>query len=462
MNRLMGSFAVVTALGAILVLSEGVAAQSLILGAPTLVSGVSQPVPTVVRQVTQPLPTAIPPPPTIAPRVIAPTVPPAPTIAPQQISTPVPSSAGTSGGPVVPPAGGATSGGSDVTSSGAGPVSSSTGVIDPVTSAPVAAPIVNSAAGEASSVIDSAAGAAAAMGDPVQQVVAPAAAAVQPAVSSVTNVLQPAADRAPVSPDTVGTPDEETAGPDGAPPDEPAAADTGEGRPGGRTHAAAAVSADSGPAAVSDPATAAAESQTAAASDVTSTDQRGAAAQAQLAQSETDLSLDAGVAVTETMFEAGASVDESALDSATNLTFADPASLDDAPTLALLPPGSPLLAALSGAELAYLLAQCGPHPEFGTPGCDRGLPPPPIQPTAEPVIETAGSQFAPEPAPPPNPVQAAANAVSNIVTSGLARTGVPDVSVLILILATMLVIGIGLRRMGKLQVVLRESNDRPE
>ena len=90
-------------------------------------------------------------------------------------------------------------------------------------SAPVAAPIVNSAAGEASSVIDSAAGAAAAMGDSVQQVVAPAAAAVQPAVSSVTNVLQPAADRAPVSPDTVGTPDEETAGPDGAPPDEPAA-----------------------------------------------------------------------------------------------------------------------------------------------------------------------------------------------------------------------------------------------
>jgi hypothetical protein len=180
-------------------------------------------------------------------------------------------------------------------------------------------------------------------------------------------------------------------------------------------------------------------------------------------EAQIDVRLDAGPAATDSLFvDAAASVDESAPDSVADPASADPAWLDDVPTFAQLPAGSPLLAALSGADLAYLLAQCGPHPEFGTPGCDRGLPPPPIQPTAEPVIETAGSQFAPQPAPPTNPVQAAASAVSNIVTSGLARTGVPDISVLILILATALVIGIGLRRMGKLPVILTESSERPE
>ena len=110
-----------------------------------------------------------------------------------------------------------------------------------------------------------------------------------------------------------------------------------------------------------------------------------------------------------------------------------------------LPDDSPILAALSAAELAYLLEQCGPHPDPDVPGCDRGLPPAEPQP---PEIETAGSQFAPEPAA-ENPIQAAANAVRDAIASRIPGTGEPDLTLVLLALVVLFVVGVGLRRAGR-------------
>lgn len=120
--------------------------------------------------------------------------------------------------------------------------------------------------------------------------------------------------------------------------------------------------------------------------------------------------------------------------------------------LAGLPANTPILSALTHIELARVLAQCGPHPEPGTPGCDRGLEPVAPGPSADaepPQIETAGSQFAPEPSSPASVVQAAANAARNLITSGLARTGLPDFTFVVLVLILLFGLGLGLRRLGR-------------
>jgi hypothetical protein len=130
---------------------------------------------------------------------------------------------------------------------------------------------------------------------------------------------------------------------------------------------------------------------------------------------------------------------------------ADSVDIGQTSVLDELPSGSPLLAALSAAELAYLLEQCGPHPDPSIPGCDRDLTPI-AQPTAAPeppLIETAGSQFAPEPASPASVVQSAANAVVNLVTSGLAHTGAGDLTLVVAGLVLLLVLGLGVRRLGR-------------
>jgi hypothetical protein len=119
------------------------------------------------------------------------------------------------------------------------------------------------------------------------------------------------------------------------------------------------------------------------------------------------------------------------------------------PSVELSGDASTLLAGLSGEALARALEQCGPHPSAGTPGCDRGLGPGP-QPTAQPdLIETAGAQAAVEPLSPQQVVQAAASAVTNLVTSGLARTGAPDLTLAVVLLTLLFLGGLGLRRLGR-------------
>jgi hypothetical protein len=124
----------------------------------------------------------------------------------------------------------------------------------------------------------------------------------------------------------------------------------------------------------------------------------------------------------------------------------------------------PLLAALSSAELAFLLEQCGPHPAPGTPGCDRMLVPTP-QPTAVPVepgVEAAGAQFSPLPAP-QNVVQAAVDAVTNILSSGLPLTGgPPDVPVVIFSLLVLFVVGLALRGIGRSRSPARQRRAETE
>ena len=125
----------------------------------------------------------------------------------------------------------------------------------------------------------------------------------------------------------------------------------------------------------------------------------------------------------------------------------------DSGVFALLPEESPLIAGSHSAELAYRLAQCGPHPPARTLECLRGVGPHPPQPAVvvdpAPEMETAPAQLSPTSVSTPGTLRNAVGAVRSVIATGLAHTGgPPDLSLMVLALATLFVVGLAMRRVA--------------
>ena len=453
MSRFVASLGVLLAFVGLLTSSEGVAAQGLLPIVPTVVSGVVQPLPTVVSGVSQPVATTVrqvsQPVATVVPRAVAPVA-----TAVQQVSAPLTSGAGTSSSSSASGASGG--GGGSQPSSPSNVPASSVSSVSAVTSAvadtvrdlpvvgPATAPVVDAVVETASSVVDTTTGAAqqtlSAVVEPLQTVLAPpggATDAVPPASTEVAPTTAPLP-AAPASDESGGGAPSVTAGqPEvGSSTGIPTLADESQ-------HGVLVVPRESGgrrpsPWDEASPQEHAPEPQAERQPGQELAPSANTTGGGGTNGSSVDLPLRLATSADSDNSTADVGQDEE--EEVADATTPGEASAD-----------SVHLAALTGADLAYLLEQCGPHPAPGTPGCEPLLGPPGPPPTVpdRPVVETAGAQFASEPVMPETPVQAAASAVTRLVTSGLARTGGPDLSVVVLLLAVLFVAGIALRRFGR-------------
>jgi len=470
MNRVIGPLAALAVLPLLLASSDRAAAQSLLPGVPTVVSIVTQAVPTVVRQATQVVPTVAPPTVAVAPATAAiATATAIPRVA-TQVVVPVATAAQDVGAPVAtavpqvvaplatpvsepnvqPLAPAGTTGAQPQDDPAATASSAASSIADAARTAPIVGPatgpVVDAVTGTAPTLVD------------------PATGVVQQTTSAPDDSMQFAPDPPAIpvgasDPTADPSPSITAAAAPSGPDSEPPVGDAGQPATAPEASSTEAL----GTSVAVDVEVAGAVAVNSAGVPPPSPDRPGPqsseiqvidpALGAQAAGMEDALAL----AANDPASDGGAAAvpDPSQL-LAAELSGIDGVDDDEAkvygPTLNPLADGSVMLAARTGADLARLLEQCGPHPPPGTPGCDRGLGPAP-QPTAQAappdLIETAGAQAAPEPSSPESVIQSAANAVRNLVTSGLARTGVPDLSLAVLVLAVLLLAGLGLRRLAR-------------